>query len=178
MDERSLYSKSMLEMIDNIVEVVVNSYFYWVEDYAFKEDLMQEGYLKAYELLKTGNYDPNQSLRNYLYTGVRNAMTNLNYHNNKEKHTSYDLYNDNIDKEECMGDFTVANNDPYTKYEIPIEEIITSCNKFNPNYIGNVIDYLKYIGLSTQESDIRVEEPNQIVLKAIIVDIMWGIRGG
>ena len=64
MDERSLYSKSMLEMIDNIVEVVVNSYFYWVEDYAFKEDLMQEGYLKAYELLKTGNYDPNQSLRN------------------------------------------------------------------------------------------------------------------
>lgn len=178
MDERSLYSKSMLEMIDNIVEVVVNSYFYWVEDYAFKEDLMQEGYLKAYELLKTGNYDPNQSLRNYLYTGVRNAMTNLNYHNNKEKHSSYDLYNDNIDNEEYDGDYTISNSDPYTNYEIPMEDIITSCNKFDSRYVGNVIDYLSYIGLSSCRSDIRVEEPNQIVLKAIIVDIMWGIRGG
>lgn len=179
MDERSLYSKSMLEMIDNIVEVVVNSYFYWVEDYAFKEDLMQEGYLKAYELLKTGNYDPNQSLRNYLYTGVRNAMTNLNYHNNKEKHTSYDLYNDNIENDDSIGDgFTIANNDPYTRYEISLDDIIASCNKFNPMYIGNVIDYLNYIGLSTSSSNIRVKEPNQIVLKAIIVDIMWGIRGG
>ena len=178
MDERSLYSKSMLEMIDNIVEVVVNSYFYWVDDYAFKEDLMQEGYLKAYELLKTGNYDPNQSLRNYLYTGVRNAMTNLNYHNNKEKHSSYDLYNDNIDNEEYDGDYTISNSDPYTNYEIPMDDIVASCNKFNSKYIGNVIDYLRYIGLSSGKSDIRVEEPNQIILKAIIVDIMWGIRGG
>ena len=95
----NLYSSSMLDLIDNIVEVVVNSYFYWVEDYAFKQDLMQEGYLKAYELLKTGNYDPNQNLRNYLYTGVRNAMTNLNYHNNKEKHSSYDTFNDNVEAE-------------------------------------------------------------------------------
>lgn len=176
MNKSSLYSSSMLEMIDNIVEVVLNSYFYWVEDYAYKEDLMQEGYLKAYELLKTGNYDPNKSLRNYLYTGVRNAMTNLNYHNKKEKHSSYDLYNDNIAEDKYIDDYILTTNNQFTPFEIPLEDIIKSCNKFNSNYLGNILDYLYNEGLTTELSDIRVEKPNSIVYKAIIVDIMWGIR--
>lgn len=171
MSKNNLYSSSMLDMIDNIVEVVVNSYFYWVTDYAFKQDLMQEGYLKAYELLKTGNYDPNQSLRNYLYTGVRNAMTNLNYHNNKEKHSSYDLYDDNIEYDQ---DFLIS-SDTYVEYNIDIDQIVKSCDKFNHNYIGNVLDYLRSIGLDCPISKVKVQEPNQFTLKAIIVDIMWNI---
>ena len=175
LEPNNLYSNSMLGLIDNIVEVVVNSYFYWVEDYQFKEDLMQEGYLKAYELLKTGNYDPNQSLRNYLYTGVRNAMTNLNYHNNKEKHSSYDVYNDNVESSEYDVDFAISSNTPFVDYEISMDSILKSCAKFNKNYLGNVLDYLRGIGVSNKMSAMKVEKPNQIVLKAIIVDIMWNI---
>lgn len=175
LESNNLYSNSMLDLIDNIVEVVVNSYFYWVEDYQFREDLMQEGYLKAYELLKTGNYDPNQSLRNYLYTGVRNAMTNLNYHNNKEKHSSYDVYNDNVESSEYDVDFAISSNNPFVDYSIDMDIVEKSCNKFNSSYLGNVLDYLKEIGVCNITSDIRVQEPNLIVLKAIIVDIMWSI---
>lgn len=174
-NDNDLYSNSMLELIDNIVEVVVNSYFYWVEDYAFKQDLMQEGYLKAYELLKTGNYDPNQNLRNYLYTGVRNAMTNLNYHNNKEKHSSYDLYNDNIDDAEYDPNFTVTSSGEFIEYKIDADQIKRSCDKFNSNYVGNVADYFRSIGLLCPKSNVRVEEPNPLVMKAIIVDVIWNI---
>lgn len=174
LEPNNLYSNSMLDLIDNIVEVVVNSYFYWVEDYQFREDLMQEGYLKAYELLKTGNYDPNQSLRNYLYTGVRNAMTNLNYHNNKEKHSSYDVYNDNVECEYDV-DYALSSNSPYVDYNISMDRIMKSCSKFDERYVGNVIDYLKYLKVTDCKSDIRVEHPNQFILKAIIVDLMWNI---
>lgn len=171
-NNESLYSNSMLELIDNIVEVVVNSYFYWVEDYQFKEDLMQEGYLKAYELLKTGNYDPNQNLRNYLYTGVRNAMTNMNYHNNKEKHSSYDEFNDNVEYSPIL---SMGSSDIAISYEISAESITKSCNKFNKNYVGNVADYFRRIGVVCPGSNIRVEKPDPIVLKAIIVDVIWNL---
>lgn len=170
----NLYSSSMLDLIDNIVEVVVNSYFYWVEDYAFKQDLMQEGYLKAYELLKTGNYDPNQNLRNYLYTGVRNAMTNLNYHNNKEKHSSYDTYNDNVEAEYNQ-DFMMCSSDKFTNYELDPDLIIKSCNKYNKNYVGNVFEYFSNIGIKMPKVNIKVDNPNQIIMKAIIVDVIWNI---
>lgn len=175
LDSNNIYSNSMLDLIDNIVEVVVNSYFYWVEDFQFREDLMQEGYLKAYELLKTGNYDPNQSLRNYLYTGVRNAMTNLNYHNNKEKHSSYDVYNDNIENSEYDVDFALSTNSAFTNYTIDMDIVTKACNKFNKRYLGNVLDYLRDIGVCNSHSDLRVDTPNTIVLKAIIVEIMWNI---
>ena len=37
-----------------------------------------------------GNYDPSKSLRTFIYTGVRNAMTNYMYHQNKESHIDLD----------------------------------------------------------------------------------------
>ena len=176
-DHRTLYSESMLDLIDNIVEVVVNSYFYWVSDAAFKQDLMQEGYLKAYELLRTGNYDPNQSLRNYLYTGVRNAMTNLNYHNNKEKHSSYDLYNDNIELNDYNTNELFIQHEVYVDYNIDLDTIKKSCDKFNSNYFGNVIEYFNTIGMCDCNNYQKIEKPNNIVLKSIIVDVMWNIGG-
>ena len=172
----NLYSSSMLDLISNIVEVVVNSYFYWVDDYAFKQDLMQEGFLKAYELLKTGNYDPNQNLLNYLFTGVRNAMTNLNYHNNKERHSSYNLYQDN---EDYLQDVALVQRNTYTSYYIDIDTIISSCDKFaHKDYVGNVIEYLNTLGMSVNNTTRydALPEPNKFVFRAIIVDIMWGIR--
>lgn len=170
----NIYSSTMLDLINNIVEVVVNSYFYWVDDYQFREDLMQEGYLKAYELLKTGNYDPNQNLRNYLYTGVRNAMTNLNYHNNKEKHFSYDFYEDNINTEEFDQNYTLA-SPSFSSYEIDIDEIVKACNKYDFKYVGNIVDYFRSIGIECPKIDVHMKSPSSIIMKAIVVDIIWNI---
>jgi len=55
-------------MIDNIVEVVQRMFFYYVHDKDTIDDLKQEGYLMAYELLAKGEYDPSRNLRNYLFT--------------------------------------------------------------------------------------------------------------
>lgn len=176
--ESNLYSSSMLELVDNIVEVVVNSYFYWVEDYQLKEDLMQEGYLKAYELLKTGNYDPNQSLRNYLYTGVRNAMTNYNYHAKKEKHSSYDVFCDNVECDKEPDSIVTPSQDIVIKYEMDCDMVQKCCDKYNKNYIGNIIKYFENIGVyidGTGKEGMIVSSPNDLIIKAIVVDCLWNI---
>ena len=84
-------SNSVESMINNIVTVVFRIHFYYVTDYDLEMDLKQEGYLKAYSLLKEGNYDPSKNLRTFIYTGVRNAMTNYMYHVRKESHEDLDL---------------------------------------------------------------------------------------
>lgn len=166
-------SNTMFDVIDNIVEVVLNTYFYWVKDYQFKEDLKQEGYLKAYELLKAGNYDPNQNLRNYLYTGVRNAMTNLNYHNRKENHASLTPYDDDIYEDKDIPTFT--SKEQFIDYTISLDVIQKSCDKYNSNYIGNIINYFYDLGILSLHSNNIVQSPNKLIMKAIIVDILWNL---
>lgn len=71
---------TVYEMVDNIVQVVFYTHFSYITDQELRKDLWQIGYLKAYELLNNGNYDPTMSLRNFLYTGIRNEMHNTLYH--------------------------------------------------------------------------------------------------
>lgn len=164
----NVYSGSMLDLINNIVEVVLNSYFYWA-DASLKEDLMQEGYLKAYELLESGEYDPNQNLRNYLFTSIRNTMTNYVYHHNKEKHSSYDAFYDNV---EC--DVPQINMD--ANYSIGIEQVLKSCSKYKSDYmIGNIIQYMNTLGFDIPNNYTIESEPNTLFMKAIIVDIIWNL---
>ena len=84
LNQDNITNKSVEAMITNIVTVVFRIHFYYVSNEDLEQDLKQEGYLKAYELLAKGNYDPTKSLRTFIYTGVRNAMTNYMYHQNKE----------------------------------------------------------------------------------------------
>ena len=53
-DSNNIYNnsinKSVTAMIDNIVTVVLRIHFYYITSDDLKEDLRQEGYLKAYEL--------------------------------------------------------------------------------------------------------------------------------
>ena len=49
---------SIEALILNIITVVLRTHFYYITDRDLQQDLMQEGYLKAYELLSSGNYDP------------------------------------------------------------------------------------------------------------------------
>ena len=57
---------SVYEMVENIVQVVYYTHYGYITDPELKKDLMQVGFLKAYELLNNGNYDPNLSLRNLI----------------------------------------------------------------------------------------------------------------
>ena len=100
---------SIYEMIENIVQVVFYSYYNYIRDPELKADLFQIGYLKAYELLNNGNYDPTMSFRNFIYTGVRNEMHNALYHINKMKTVDLEQLDkyDNIVGYHEMGDYNV-----------------------------------------------------------------------
>jgi len=57
-------------------ERVLNRYYYGYPLY--RDDLIQEGVIKANDLVKQGDYDSERStMYNYLFTGIRNQMSNF-----------------------------------------------------------------------------------------------------
>ena len=136
---------------------------------------MQEGYLKAYELLKNGIYDPNQNLRNFLYTGVRNAMTNYNYHHSKETHSSYELYHDNIEEGSFDPNFVISSSS-FVDYIVDEDIIQSLCNKYGkPDYIGNIVQYFVDLGFSMENKYEVKSDISEIIFKAILVETIWSI---
>jgi len=162
-----MLESSMLDLLNNIVEVVLHVHFYYITDPYLKEDLMQEGYLKAYQLLNTGNYDPNQNLRNYLYTGVRNAMTNYLYHSKKELHSSLDLFEDN---------FQVSYVPSEVDLSLPKELIDKYCLKYKRygDRRFSVCKKLSDMGFITPKYR-EVEVKNDLITKAIVIELVWSL---
>lgn len=155
------------EMVDNVVVVVFYKHFSYVTDTNTKSDLMQEGYLKAYDLLSNGNYDPTMSLRNYIYTGVRNAMTNYMYHHKKESHVDLD----ELDKyENIVGVYDVAD------YEIDMDVInnIVREYKQHGDFTNVLVNYLISIGLIHHKYMI---EPilNPMLVDAAVTELVWNL---
>ena len=78
-----------LESLTNLVEVVVNKYF---SSYNNREEFVSIGLSKVIEILKLDLFDPvhypkESAFKNFLFTSVRNALSNHVYHyynNNKE----------------------------------------------------------------------------------------------
>ena len=181
-----MLSQSMQEMIDNIVEVVLNVHFSYIRDPEFRKDLMQEGYLKAYELLSMGNYDPTKNLRTFIYTGVRNAMTNYRYHYTKEDHSSLSdtleshswmsTFNDvNNPTKELDGWFYDSNNE-YVDYEIDLDLVKHVCSKyymFGDFYII-ILNKLYNLGLYKEITVTTTDvKRNAFVEDCIIGEILW-----
>lgn len=161
-----MIEQSMYDIVDNIVNVVFYKYFSYVTNPQTKQDLFQEGYLKAYELLNNGNYDPSMPLRNFIYTGVRNAMTNYMYHHKKESHvdlTELDKY------ENIVGVYDVED------YDIDIELIKELCSRFNRygDYYTPVMQYLRKIGLTQMVVPSKEQILNPMILEAVITLVVW-----
>lgn len=156
---------TMYDIVDNIVKVVYYKYFNYIKSQDLKEDLMQEGYMKAYELLNNGNYDPNMPLRNFLYTGVRNAMTNYLYHTNKENHVDLE----ELDKyENIVGVYDVSEPD----IEIDIIDSVVDRFKQYGDIKSNVINYLNYLNITNIPVIVDTRIPEQFN-KAIITLVLW-----
>lgn len=74
-----------------LAEIVCNSH-YGFADSTVKEDLQQVGLLKALEWLHDNDFDPTRSsLKNVLYTAMRNEMKNFMYRNTKDTPTDDDV---------------------------------------------------------------------------------------
>lgn len=149
---------SVQSMIDNIVIVVFRKHFYYITDKELEADLKQEGYLKAYELLAEGNYDPTRNLRTFIYTGVRNAMTNYLYHHRKENHNSS---TEDIESQEWQswkniltdsyweGKAYVENDSYMQQYQVDVNIIYEVCEKYSMfgDYIPVILSDMKDLGL-------------------------------
>ena len=178
-------NNSVESMIQNIVSVVFRIHFYYINDLDLEQDLKQEGYLKAYELLADGNYDPNKNLRTFIYTGVRNAMTNYVYHNKKESHTdldtitsqswqSYELVtSDGFWKNKVY----VETEDTIQDYNIDVSLVYLICQKYIMfgDYFNSILHELKNIGIYSGP----IEQYNitivPFVKNAILGEIFWSV---
>lgn len=131
---------SVYEMVNNIVQVVFYTHFSYITDQELKKDLWQIGYLKAYELLNNGNYDPTMSLRNFIYTGVRNEMHNTLYHLGKIPTVSLsdlDVY-ENVVGYNQVRDYYVDDS---------VVEEISERFKKHGDFYSFLLGYLTYLGL-------------------------------
>lgn len=178
-------NNSVEAMIDNIVTVVFRIHFYYITDKDLEQDLKQEGYLKAYELLSQGNYDPTKNLRTFIYTGVRNAMSNYMYHANKESHMSTEVAFDpvwqkakNIDVESNNfwdGKLYYNNEDIETDYSVDLNLVSNICNKYKMfgDYRASVLRELKTLGVYSGPLVRVTIDENNFITKSIIGEILW-----
>lgn len=168
MKENSIYN-----IVENIVTVVFYKHFSYITDNYLKEDLFQEGYLKAYELLNNGNYDPSMPLRNFIYTGVRNAMTNYLYHIKKETHMDIDEL-PKIDKYSML----LGVNDEEEPY-IDLNKIKEVCDKYSKygDYLTPTLIYLNNLGITNIKvnTNYNKELINNTLLDACITDVIWSL---
>jgi len=181
-------SNSVESMIQNIVTVVFRIHFYYITDRDLEQDLKQEGYLKAYELLADGNYDPTKNLRTFIYTGVRNAMTNYMYHNKKENHENLDVVTDplwqryesiTLDDYYLGKLFTV--DQALDKLKINKNTILNVCEKYSlfGDYRGLVYNKLNKIGLIEENNEYaELSEYDDFILSSIIGEILWNMFRG
>ena len=139
---------TIYEMVDNIVQVVFYTHFSYITDQELRKDLRQIGFLKAYELLNNGNYDPTMSLRNFIYTGVRNEMHNTLYHLGKIPTVSLS----DLDVYENIVGYTQVR-----EYEVDnvVAKEVSDRFKLHGDFYKPITDYLIKIGILGEEYRVK-----------------------
>ena len=70
----------------SLARIVIFRHFNYINN-EVKQDLIAEGVLKALKMIKANYFDPTKSqtgVKNFLYTGMRNEMTNYLYRTRRE----------------------------------------------------------------------------------------------
>lgn len=178
------FNNSVEAMIENIVTVVFRIHFYYVNNEDLENDLKQEGYLKAYSLLKEGNYDPTKNLRTFIYTGVRNAMTNYMYHTKKESHEDLDTVSSPAWQSykditmDSYWDGKLFYNDTITMDSVDDNIVFSVCEKYKMfgNYIYVVLNEFNKMGIYNNHFNIAPDfKINTFIKDSIIGEILWNI---
>ena len=132
-----------LESLTNLVEVVVNKYF---SSYNNKEEFVSIGISKTIEILKLNLFDPinypqPQAFKNFLFTSVRNALSNHVYH----------YYNNNKELlSEVIPDISIAEESVSLISIKTLKEFVNKSN-FNINF-NTFYSYLLYLGFPIEYS--------------------------
>lgn len=159
-----------LEDLDHLCTIIINSHYSYVNEYD-KADLRQEGMIKALDLLASGAFDPTvSSLKNYLYTGLRNEMKNYLYRNTKDSPTEDEILYSTKESEDQISDIelSVATMKVFQIKEIlektrgiaKIDKVVSSLKSmgFNVDYNGNSKRYKevdRYVALIIWEVGVK-----------------------
>ena len=150
--------------IIDLANIVLNVHYSYVSS-VDREDLTQTGILKCLDLLNKNDFDASRSsLKNYLYTGVRNEMRNYLYRTSKEILVEDDiLYG--INESSCGFDSD-------TLFRIEERSYLKYFEKFKltqPDRL-DVLQSLKSVGFIIKEPVANVDyNPNYSKIIALIV---------
>lgn len=159
-DENNDITQSGWERIENLTKLIIRKHF---SNISIKQEIQQEGLIKAAEIIKT---DPENGIyknfRTYLYTCIRNEISNFLYHTHKRT-KEFDIETSN-----CKTTFTHKNIDnqyvevvfrklpsQYIKYKDRIEKII---NFFSESDESETIDIKDLIGNDFSVDKLTKEE--------------------
>lgn len=162
---------SVVDELQQLSQIVANNHFAYV-GYHERQDLLLEGQVKGIELIKSCRFDPDYGapLKNFVYTGMRNEMTNYLYRKKRE-YPVEEFYGDQ-DKSESivMDDYTVD-------YE-EISGIISRYERRYGDYSGLVIEELINMGFDVRtKNDYNIKiEYNKKLLKRLVTLCIWKIR--
>lgn len=125
---------ALANKLKKLAEIIVRKHFY--ASLNEKDDLVSIGIVKAYSMIKEGNFSPEKgNLCTFLYTGMRNDMHNYLYHIGKFNTSDIDdikeVYKDEKNCYESVEDC----DDIQVGYSL----IHTVCMRLSP-YLGDSIE--------------------------------------
>lgn len=142
-DENNNITESGWERIESLTKLIIRKHF---SNISIKQEIRQEGVIKAAEIIKL---DPEngvyKNFRTYLYTCIRNEISNFLYHTHKRT-KEFDIETSN-----CKVTFTHKNIDnqyveivfkklpsQYLKYKNKIEKLINFFSESDDSEIINI----------------------------------------
>ena len=135
--------------LEHLAEIVCNKHYAYLSPLE-REELRQQALLKALVIIEQGTFDPTRSsLKNYLYSAMRNEMSNIVYKKKRE-----------IPKEEFYsGEISY---DLETEVMISVKVFTKFCYKYNvPVYLQkSLLANLCYMGF-------------RIGINSIVEDYSW-----
>lgn len=103
--------------LEHLITIVLNKHFSKVHPDK-KDDLRQLGWYKVFKTFSQGTFDPNRSsLKNYLYTGIRNEMGNFITKGAREQLVDNTL----LEAGFLQNDYDTNEDDPVPEPEDPME---------------------------------------------------------
>lgn len=117
--------------LTQLAEILVRKHYYASAE-RYKEDLVSVGVLKAFTMINSGKWDPERgsNFATWIYTGMRNDMSNFLYHEGKG--VTIDI--DEMVEEGKEDDYFNGNGEVYMSYSL----IHATCLHFIPAFGYNI----------------------------------------
>ena len=164
------FSEQVIDELQQLSQIVCSNHFGYVS-YHDREDLIMEGQRKGIELIQSCRFDPSygSQLKNFVYTGMRNEMTNYLY-SKKREYPVEEFYGDQKESEDIVLD----------NYEVDYCDLKCIIDKFKTRYgdiSGWVVDELEDMGFTiVGDYNKKYERKMSDLIEKVVVICVWKIR--